>query len=570
MSGAEATQNWTSRRRRERLIQIVDASLRGLTGQPGLHHRGPVLYDGSSQAPSPAMHLQIQDAAQFSSWRGVADALTLRSRWTNQALHRAQRPEKPLAGALFDVFEQLRVESFAPESVPGMRRNMAVRFDSWTQEFRSSDLVDTDLGLFIFAVVLTARSKIQAIEIPETLENLVEQTRFSMADDIRAAVGRLRRLRHDQQAFGGVARELAITVVQDVASSLPAAAQESCFSHRGGMFSFLGWSESDASQATGDSSSSPSRIGSNQYRIFSTDRDRTVDVRLRCRPEQQRKLRENLNAELERQRLNHRVIARRIERLVSTNATYAWESGRDEGTIDGRRLAGLIASESAIGIFQDESVQADTGLSLTILLDCSGSMRHHHLSVSAGVDCFVRACSSLDIPVEVLGFTTGSWNGGRVRQQWRRSGLLSGVGRVAEREHLVVKSFDSDYRRRRGAFAALLKGDIYREGLDGEAVDWACSRAARRMEQRRLVVVISDGSPAESATAEANDELYLSRHLRQVVDSWTASGMIEVAALGLEMDMTPFYGRSELVEMETNGGLAIINGLLSMLDPRRH
>lgn len=569
MTVSVPSQDQESQRRRERLIRLTDASLRALSGQSDLHHRGPVLYDGSDPAPSPAMHLRIPAAVNFTSWRGYADSLSLRSWWTDQALHRAQRPEEPLAGALFDVFEQLRVESHVPASMPGMRRNIATRFDTWAQEFRSSDLADTTLGLMIFAVVLTARSRVQAVQVPEPLENLIEHTRFSMAEDIGAHCGRLRSLRHDQQTFAGIARGLAEMVADEVTDSMPATSQRSRSSRRGAMFSFLGWSESEDGQSADGAAGPHSITGGTAYRVFSTDRDRTVDVLSRCRPGQQRKLREQLNEELGRQRLNHREIARRIERRAATPVSGRWESGRDEGIVDRSRLAGLIASDSAVGIFQNEAAQLDIELSLTILLDCSGSMRRHQLFLAASMDCLARACASLEIPVEVLGFTTGSWNGGTVRRHWRRAGSVSGVGRVAEREHLVIKSFDADYRRRRNAFAALLKGDIYREGLDGEALDWACSRAVQREAERRVVVVISDGSPAESATAEANDDEYLSSHLRQVADRWRAAGTVEVAGLGLEMDMTPFYDRSELVEMGSEGGVAIVNGLLNMLIPPR-
>ncbi|WP_017615950.1 cobaltochelatase CobT-related protein [Nocardiopsis salina] len=292
--------------------------------------------------------------------------------------------------------------------------------------------------------------------------------------------------------------------------------------------------------------------------------DRTVAAADLFRPSQLRGLRAQLNDAQQEARLNHRNFARRLERLVSEPKPADWGPDQEEGVVDAGRLARLVTSASTATIFRSQENSPRASLALTLLLDCSGSMRRFQVPVVCAADLFARSCDLVGVPVEVLGFTTRSWNGGWMRKVWKSAGSPPGVGRIAEREHIVVKPFDAVHRSRRSSFAALLRGDLYREGLDGEALDWACARAARQDVRRRVVVVVTDGSPSESATAAANDEEYLSAHLRQKVDRWSATGELEVAGLGLGLglDLSPFYRRFRTVDVEAEGAPGILDGPL--------
>jgi len=205
---------------------------------------------------------------------------------------------------------------------------------------------------------------------------------------------------------------------------------------------------------------------------------------------------------------------------------------------------------------------------LAFLIDCSGSMREHAGVIAALVDTTARALESVDVPCEILGFTTGAWHGGRAMRDWQRAGRPPRAGRLNERCHLVFKSADTRWRRARPGVAALLEGTLFREGLDGEAVDWACARLLARPERRRVLVVISDGCPMDGATALANDAHYLEAHLREVVARRELQGRVRIGALGVGLDLSGFYSRTQAVDLGAMRVAQLHRELLVLLSGR--
>ena len=182
-----------------------------------------------------------------------------------------------------------------------------------------------------------------------------------------------------------------------------------------------------------------------------------------------------------------------------------WEGAQEEGRIDGARLAQLIISPAERRLFRADRIEPVAHTALSFLIDCSGSMKTHAEPVAMLVDVMARALEMAGATSEILGFTTGAWNGGRAMRDWKRAGQPRHPGRLNERCHLIFKDADTPWRRARPAIGALLKADLFREGVDGEAVDWACARLHDRPEPRKILVVISDGCPMDSATQLAND-----------------------------------------------------------------
>ena len=206
------------------------------------------------------------------------------------------------------------------------------------------------------------------------------------------------------------------------------------------------------------------------------------------------------------------------------------------GQIDGRRLAQLVSSPAERHLFRQERFQPKPHTLVSLLIDCSGSMKAHIEAVAVLVDIFVRASLQAGINTEVLGFTTGAWNGGRAQRDWLAQGRPAHPGRLNEVSYMVYKDAETGWRRARPAIAALLKPDLFREGVDGEAVDWACARMSGRDEQRRVLIVISDGCPMDTATNLANDAFYLDNHLKEVVARHERQADIDIFGLGVGLD----------------------------------
>jgi cobaltochelatase CobT len=285
------------------------------------------------------------------------------------------------------------------------------------------------------------------------------------------------------------------------------------------------------------------------YRVFTRAYDETRSVATLVRPALLREYRERIDRLVESSGVSPRALARQMGQLFAEPCADGWEGGREEGLVDGRRLAQIISNPNERNVFRTERSGSRADAIVSFLVDSSGSMKAVSEPVAVLVDVFARALDLAGVGCEILGFTTASWNGGRARRDWVRAGRPANPGRLNEVRHLVVKGADTPWRSARTAIAGLLKLDLYREGLDGEAVEWACGRLAGRDERRRVLVVVSDGSPMDGATGLANGEHYLDHHLRDVV---VGHPDVQICALGVGLDLSTYYDCCTALDL-TNG-----------------
>jgi cobaltochelatase CobT len=523
---------------KQHVRELRATSIRALSDQRDLHFRGTALYRRRRRVPMPAPHLHPP------ADRGAADGIALRLRHHNPHVHATFLPERMASRLVFEMLEQFRVESLIPASWPGVRRNVGERFRSWSQEFEASRSAETSSGLLLYTVAQVCRSWIMAEPIAERTEDLIEQTRLGLAPTIGQGLASLRRERHSQSAFGQHARAIADQVAELPQLQTQPGEQDTQLD----AFEWLFDSESD-DHATPPGPGGPGRAlddESAEYRVFTRAYDETRGVRSLARPAQLREYRERLDRAIEATEISARPLSRRLADLLAEPYADGWEGGRDFGYVDGRRLAQLVAKPNERNIFRAEAVAPRTEALVCFLVDCSGSMKAFSEPVAVLVDVFARALELAGVGCEVLGFTTASWNGGRVRRDWIRSGRPRNPGRLNEVRHLVIKGADTSYRSARTAIAGLLKVDLYREGVDGEAVEWARRRLEARDEQRRIVVVISDGSPMDGATCLANNRNYLDQHLGDVL---ATRSDVEVCAIGMGMDLSIYYDRCTALDL---------------------
>ena len=279
------------------------------------------------------------------------------------------------------------------------------------------------------------------------------------------------------------------------------------------------------------------------YRIFDTQYDREVVAGSLVRPALLRELRERLDERVREQGVNIARLSRQLAALFAQPQRDGWSFGEEEGYIDGRRLAQLISSPAERRLFRQERFWPTPHTLVSLLVDCSGSMKEHIESVAMLIDVFGRALQQAGVGTEVLGFTTSAWNGGRVQRDWLAEGRPPHPGRLNELTYMVYKDAQTSWRRARPSIAAMLKPDLFREGVDGEAVDWACARLTGHDETRRVLIVISDGCPMDTATNLANDQFYLDNHLKDVVARREQQGEVEIYGLGVGLDLSPYYSR---------------------------
>jgi len=560
-------------RRQQRVEELCAGAIRALSGESDLHFRGRRLHRGRQRLPLFAPHLHPAiESDDFGSFRGAADGLALRLSLSDAALHTRLRPPDPVERLVFELLEQMRVESLAPQALPGVAHNLRHRFERWSMAFHRSRLTDSARGILLYTVAQVCRARVTGEPVLEETEDLMEATRAALAPAMGSDLAGLRRQRHDQAAYAEHALAIAKLVGEMLrsADAEAGAGSEAADAEDSERAAFSLVMELDARVEDGVAAavSGHSRVFEAtraQYRIYTRAYDREVAATALARAEVLLEHRVQLDRLVAASGLNLARLARELKAILARPAHDGWDSAMEEGRIDGRRLAQLIASPTERRLFRSEHVTAEADCVLAFLLDCSGSMKQHIEPLATLLDLFMRALEQAGVASELLGFSTGAWNGGRARRDWLKAGQPPWPGRLNELSHIVFKDADIRWRRARLGIAALLKSDLFREGIDGEAVDWAVARLEARPEARKLLVVVSDGCPMDGATNLANDAWYLDNHLKQVLQRHERAGRVEVCALGVGLDLSPFYSRCQALDLGAPLGHALLRDMLQLL-----
>ena len=559
-------------RHQQRVEELCAASIRALSGEADLHFRARRLHRGRHVLPLFAPHLHPSlDMDDFRSFRGAADGLALRLSRSDAALHQSLCPAEAVERLMFDMFEQFRVEALVPANMPGVAHNLRHRFEAWSLAFHHSGLTDSARGILLYTVAQICRSRVTGERVLEATEDLLEATRGALGPLLGHDLAGLRRTRTTQGAYAVHALGIARAVGEMLRSASDEGAVPLADDDDDNVrtaFSLVMDTDSESAERVETAVSGRSRVleaADDGYRVFTTAYDRECLAATLVRPELLKDFRTRLDARIAGQGVNIARLARELRALLAVPARDGWDGDQDEGYIDGRRLALLVASPTERRLFRTEHIEPTANCVLSFLIDCSGSMRAHIESVAMFVDVFVRALEQAGVATEVLGFTTGAWNGGLAQRDWLRAGRPQHPGRLNEVCHMVFKDAEARWQRARPDIAALLKGDLFREGIDGEAVAWACRRLAGRGEDRKLLLVISDGSPMDSATNLANDEHYLDHHLRDVVQSVESTRQIEILGVGVGLDLSPYYSRSHVLDLAGSTGNQVFRELIDLI-----
>ena len=563
-------------RRQQRVEELCAASIRALTGEATLHFKGRRLHRAHQRLPLFAPHLHpSHDEDDFASFRGAADGLALRLRHSDAGLHGRLLPAAPVERLLFDLLEQIRVESLVAISMPGVAHNLRHRHEMWSLAFHRSRLTETARGLLLFTVTQVCRARVTGEPLVEATEDLMEATRAGLSPVLGADLMGLRHNRHDQATY---ARH-ALAIARLVGELLRSADEEEATGNDASQesdteraaFRLMMDLDADAPDAIRIPATGKSPVlqgFDGRYRVFTTSYDREIKVGNLVARAPLRAYRDQLDARIAGQNINLARLARELKALLAAPERDGWDSAQEEGQIDGRRLAQLITSPTERRLFRAVRLDPVAHSVVSFLVDCSGSMKQHIEPVAMMVDLLVRALEMAGIASEVLGFTTNAWHGGRAQADWRRAGKPAHPGRLNEVCHLVFKDAATTWRQARAEIAALLKPELFREGIDGEAVDWACQRLNASEHERRLLLVISDGCPMDGATALANDSFYLDNHLRDVVARHETEGRISVFGVGVGLDLSTYYDHCRALDL--SGGLVnqVFRDLTSMMAGR--
>ncbi|HXV74460.1 MAG TPA: cobaltochelatase subunit CobT, partial [Sphingomonadales bacterium] len=310
-----------------------------------------------------------------------------------------------------------------------------------------------------------------------------------------------------------------------------------------------------------------SRSRSPEYKVYSTAYDETVSATALASAEELARLRLQLDRQMAHLQTTIAKLANRLQRFLMAKQNRDWRFDLEEGLLDTGKLARVVVNPASPLSFKMETeiVFRDTVVSL--LIDNSGSMRGKPISTAAvSADILARTLERCGIAVEILGFTTREWKGGRVREEWLSAGKPKNPGRLNELRHIIYKTADQPWRRARKNMGLMMREGLLKENIDGEALLWAHGRLLARPEERRILMVISDGAPVDDSTLSSNAGSYLERHLRDVIGWIEGAGAIELLAIGIGHDVTQYYRRAVTLSDPEELSGAMMGELVRLFD----
>lgn len=565
----------------------------------------------TARVPSPGPSLEPRLVAEA---RGAADSAALRLRYHDAQLHTRGAPMDVEARAVFDALEMSRVEALGAKSMGGVKNNLAqlvearVRSDAIVRA-RSAEEVPLSTAL-----ALIARQRLTGEAPPRAAEAGLKLVAPWIEEKAAAELDALALTLDDQAAFANLSRrlleDLDLASAQDPIQDEPENAgddaegddggnqdpeEEGDEGTPGGGDTEMRGEEVEDQDAEGDSSdememgedeapagddfnesmfASPTRRNwdlspETDYKPYTTRFDEIVEAHELCDEEELGRLRAYLDQQMAGLQNVVTRLANRLQRRLMAQQARSWDFDQEEGLLDAARLARVVVSP---GHSLSYKVERDTEFRDTVvslLIDNSGSMRGRPIAIAAICgDILARTLERCGVQTEILGFTTRGWKGGQSRESWLSAGRPPNPGRLNDLRHIVYKRADEPYRHSRRNLGLMMREGLLKENIDGEALLWAHNRLIGRPEERRILMVISDGAPVDDSTASANGGSYLERHLRQVIEWIEKRSTVELIAIGIGHDVTRYYTRAVTIMDADQLAGAMVEQLAQLFESR--
>ncbi len=554
------------------------------------------------RVPMPGRSLPAEQVAEA---RGFADGFALRLRYHSDAVHAARRPGEAVAGAVFDAVENARVEALGAKAMAGVRANLTQALEMRMRSDPISRAQAADEVPLATAIGLLVRERLTGDVPPQgaaaglaMVRDWVEEKGGSDLDALPLALD-------DQAAFATLVQKL-LTDLELVASpdefdptdqsddsddeDQGEGDQDQDQSDEGDGDAEM---QARAEQAEGDAEDGddqqvesetdmeadgepgdegeegmlpvrPNRPLSDlppafDYKAFTHQFDEVIAATDLCDEDELTRLRAYLDQQLLHLQGAVTKLANRLQRRLMAQQNRSWDFDQEEGLLDAARLARVIVSPGHSLSYKIERDTEFRDTVVTLLIDNSGSMRGRPISIAAiSADILARTLERCGVKTEILGFTTRAWKGGQAREKWLSEGRPPGPGRLNDLRHILYKAADEPWRRARKSLGLMMREGLLKENIDGEALLWAHNRLIARHEERKILMVISDGAPVDDSTLSVNNGAYLERHLRQVIGWIENRSPIELCAIGIGHDVTRYYEKAvTIMDAEQLGGTMV-------------
>lgn len=565
--------------------------------------------------PAPPRNVTTADLVRL---RGTADAVALRFRYHNDALHAARMPPGAEARRVYEAVEQARIEALGARRMAGTAANIAAVLEQKARADGLDRVTKRDEVPLAEAMRFIAREHFTGEAPPPSAVKAVELWRSYVEGKAGARLDRLKNLIADEDGFVGGLKDLlselelfAASELEDEERQSDDQGQQANEGESQGQRESKDEEDGQGSQSEGQPQSAPGSAegegeqdgleagedvtmggagteepggpsrqrpnfepkqgehGEKPYHPYTSRFDEVVLAEELCEPEELTRLRNQLDQQMAHVQGVVAKLANRLQRKLMAQQTRSWAFDLEEGILDTGRLARVVANPTHSLSFKVENETDFRDTVVTLLIDNSGSMRGRPITVAAmSAEILARTLERCAVKVEVLGFTTRAWKGGQSREKWMQDGKPVQPGRLNDLRHIVYKAADAPWRRTRRNMGLMLREGILKENIDGEALLWAHDRLLGRSEQRRILMVISDGAPVDDSTLSVNPGNYLEKHLRDVIEFIETRSPVELIAIGIGHDVTRYYRRAvTIMDAEELGG-TVMRQLTALFDEK--
>jgi cobaltochelatase CobT len=565
-----------------------------------------------AKLPLPGRELPENEVAVT---RGSADALALRIRHHDDRVHKREVPTGDAARGIFDAVEQARVEALGSKRMSGCALNLSAALNERARERGYARIRKREDAPLAEVLSLLAREAMTGQAPPPQARSMVDLWRPFLDERVRSDLVQLAKVMDSQSDYARAVRKLLTDLEVDLGAESADASENEGDSEgdrnkddtdetrgedgekqsgeaqatmqgqpgdtgqEGEESGALAEADTDTIAGTGEEESPrPGRPrrpefdrrndrGEPPYHAFTREFDEVVAAESLCDPDELTRLRQLLDQQLLHLQGVIAKLANRLQRRLLAKQSRAWDFDLEEGLLDSARLSRVVVNPMYPLSYKVEKDTEFRDTVVTLLIDNSGSMRGRPITVAAmSADILARTLERCGVKVEVLGFTTRMWKGGQSREKWIAAGKPANAGRLNDLRHIIYKAADAPWRRSRKNLGLMLREGILKENIDGEALLWAHERLLARPEQRRILMVISDGAPVDDSTLSVNPGNYLEKHLREVIDWIETRSPVELLAIGIGHDVTRYYRRAvTIIDAEQLGGV-VMEQLAALFD----
>ena len=538
---------------------------------------------------------------QLSKLRGEADKIALKIKYHDPILHNKLIPNSDLSSKIFQLAEDSRIEAVGSKNLIGLKNNLQ---NLVVEKFKEAILPvpgNDDKDALVNALHLVIREKITGSKSPSNTSISLEKWRPWINSKIGNLLNQLAENKENQEVFANKTKELLTALQADIGESDTnnnsdnEDTNDETNSDENDNQDSSNQGESDDEQESGldggsESEEDPEGLegeaqdgdtddldvdgegeiatnplsGNNHgknnnnynYQVFSSKFDEIVNATDLCEEDELSRLRWTLDKQLETLQGAISRLANKLQRKLQAKQNRSWNFDLEEGMLDASKLSRIVTQPLFPLSYKQEKDMKFRDTIVTLLIDNSGSMRGRPITIAAiCADIMARTLERCSVKVEILGFTTKAWKGGQSREQWINEGKPSYPGRLNDLRHIIYKPADAPWRRAKNSLGLMLREGILKENIDGEALIWAHERLLGRLEDRKILMVISDGAPVDDTTLSSNSGNYLELHLKQVISFIENKSPVELVAIGIGHDVTRYYDKAvTLTDAEQLGG----------------